>query len=241
MLTAINNEKIVIARDAQKPGIFTCPECGEVVILKQGKIVTPHFAHKPPVSCQYGSGESPLHHQVKTELYDALVDHAGAYEVELEKSFGPARPDVSARIDGKLVAFEVQRSTIHFDELQRRTEEYFLRGLSVVWILLPRELLSDGRISPKKWEIWTHASQLGEAYYWAGEGYVTPVKFRPFMIDVPATDWGGGYSYPSKRYRTPVVGHKAHLVEDFTHEVAKAWSSGIYDLPKRRVWRRIQK
>ncbi|HAN8177740.1 hypothetical protein ODR32_20365 [Escherichia coli] len=38
MLTAINNEKIVLARDAQKPGIFTCPECGEVVTLRKGSV-----------------------------------------------------------------------------------------------------------------------------------------------------------------------------------------------------------
>ncbi|EHS0461966.1 hypothetical protein KUR95_003186 [Escherichia coli] len=43
MLTAINNEKIVIARDAQKPGIFTCPECGEVVTLRKGSVKVHHL------------------------------------------------------------------------------------------------------------------------------------------------------------------------------------------------------
>lgn len=239
MLTAKQNGKIVIARYAQKPGVFTCPECGELVTLRKGKIVVHHFAHKPPITCQYGKGESAEHHRVKMELYEALLAHEGATEVEVERSFGLVRADVAARIDGRRVAFEIQRSSVDFDELHRRTEAYYTLGVSVVWILLPREDLFKGRIAPKKWEIWTHAAHLGEAYYWIGEGMVRPVKFGEYLIDVPLTDFGGGYSYPSKRYRTPIIKHPAHLVEDFTHDTARAWCRGAYDIPQRRLWKRI--
>ncbi|EOS94792.1 competence protein CoiA [Erwinia tracheiphila] len=242
MLTAIQDEKVVIARDTEKRGIFTCPECGRTVTLKKGKIVIHHFAHKPPVTCQYGKGESKQHHQIKMELFDSLVNHDQALDVALEKSFGAVRPDVSARIDGKLVAFEIQRTSINFDDLHRRTSAYCQLGLSVIWILLPREDLSSNKISPRKWEIWTHAAQLGEAYYWIGKGYVQPVKFDKYMIEVPLTDFGGGYERTSKRFRTPIKQRKAHLVEDFTHGgIIKAWSGGVYDIPARRIWMRMDK
>ncbi|AXY33944.1 competence protein CoiA [Yersinia pseudotuberculosis] len=239
MLTAKQNEKIIIARDAQKPGVFRCPECDAPVTLRKGKIVAHHFAHKPPITCSYGKGESAEHHRVKLEIFDTLNNHPDAGEVELEKSFGPVRADVSARLDGRRVAFEIQRSAIDFDELHRRTVAYYQLGVSVAWILLPREDLSKGRLSPRKWEIWTHAANMGEAYYWVGNGLVQPITFKKYDIDVPSTDFGGGYSYPSKRYRTPVRKELSHIVDSFTHSMAAPWCRLPYDLPRRRLWKRI--
>ncbi|OKP02592.1 competence protein CoiA [Xenorhabdus eapokensis] len=239
MLTALQNDKIIIARDAQKPGEFICPECRQLVILKKGKKVIHHFAHKSPVTCAYGEGETLAHQEAKLELFDVLMADDTVTEVELEKSFGTVRADVYARIDGRRVVFEVQRSSIDIDTLAKRTTEYSQRGISICWLLLPRDDVYGSRITPKNWEKWIHASNLGEVYFWLGDGYVLPVKFSTFYLDVPLTDFGGGYSKRSKLYRTPVRSPKLHIVRDFAHEGASPWGAGAYILPYRRLWKRI--
>lgn len=57
MLCAIrqrDNQKVA-AWDQQKiDGPFSCPVCVEETILKKGAMKVHHFAHKPPITCEYG-------------------------------------------------------------------------------------------------------------------------------------------------------------------------------------------
>ncbi|MTC16844.1 competence protein CoiA [Providencia alcalifaciens] len=239
MLTALQNGKVVFARDAKKPGEFVCPECGELVTLRKGRIKIHHFAHKPPVVCSYGRGETLAHQEAKLELYDVLMADPTVSNVEIEKSFGTVRADVYAVIDETPVVFEIQCSTLDFDTLTKRTKAYTAKGISLCWLLLPRDDIYGERIIPKAWEKWLHAANLGEIYFWQGDGFVTPVKFEKYYIDVPYTDFGGGYSYISKRFKTPARGNKSHVVRDFARERLKAWSAYYYEIPLRWVWRRI--
>ena len=71
MLKASTTNKEVLSMEVEKEdGPFFCPSCRGKVILKKGRIKIPHFAHKPPVTCIYGKGESEIHYKAKLEIRD---------------------------------------------------------------------------------------------------------------------------------------------------------------------------
>jgi len=78
MLSAYNRlgEQVVAWEAAKEDGPFSCPECGQAVVVKKGFVVAHHFAHVPPSTCQYGAGESVDHWLAKYEIYEALRIHA---------------------------------------------------------------------------------------------------------------------------------------------------------------------
>lgn len=39
---------------------FFCKDCLKEVVLKKGRVRAHHFAHKSPVTCQYGIGKRML-------------------------------------------------------------------------------------------------------------------------------------------------------------------------------------
>lgn len=52
MLYAVNeNKDVIIADKAEKGNNYYCPCCGQNLILRKGKVVSPHFAHKSCVDC----------------------------------------------------------------------------------------------------------------------------------------------------------------------------------------------
>ena len=57
MLCAIRqrDRQRIAAWDQEKSdGPFYCPVCVEETILKKGTMKVHHFAHKPPIRCEYG-------------------------------------------------------------------------------------------------------------------------------------------------------------------------------------------
>jgi competence protein CoiA len=78
MLCAIRqrDRKKVAAWDQVKTdGPFSCPLCIEEMILKKGTIKDHHFAHKPSITCEYGSGETEQHRECKLTIYERLRRH----------------------------------------------------------------------------------------------------------------------------------------------------------------------
>ena len=55
------------ANKSQSP--FSCPECGDPVILKSGKMKVNYFAHENPIACQFSAGESEAHENCKWEIF----------------------------------------------------------------------------------------------------------------------------------------------------------------------------
>lgn len=220
MLTAKQNGKIVIARYAQKPGEFTCPECGELVTLRKGSVKVHHFAHRSTSDCGYGKGESELHMDLKMQIFDALVEHPNVESVEIEKSFGAMRADVFAVISGRYVAFEIQLSALSIDDLVRRTQNYANNGIAVIWILHLAEGSSVKRFyQPAAWERWIHTCELGQLFLWAGSGLVRPLKL-------------------GNRSHGLLKAPKAHIAEDFTTVRKGVWDKGDFYIPERLLWMR---
>lgn len=238
MITATRYEDYekVLARDSERSdGPFFCPECRNDVVLKKGAVKVPHFAHKPPVMCEYGRGESEQHRACKQAIYDALKYSPDLTYCELEMSLGPVRPDIYFESGGVKCAIEVQISHLSMDKIISRTRHYDRLGIYVLWLALPDANLAGDIYSPKQWEKWLHATYYGRVYYWLYGLTIRPVHFGSYQLLVPPTDFGGGYFKTSKRYRTPMVGPMLNLLEDFQASRRSAWSGGDITVPPCRI------
>ncbi len=243
MLSAVrstHSEK-QLAREAERGlGPFHCPLCEKEVILRKGRIKIHHFAHKPPVTCTRGKGESEAHYRAKLAIYDTLRARDTVRDVELEKDFGVSVADVFAVIGDKPVAIEIQRSNLTVREINVRTRNYFKLGVAVLWLGLPSDDLGRLEYSPRAWEKWCHAAYFGRVYFWESGETIRAVHFDPHYDYVPAATWrerltqktGGDYYKASKRLRTPVTGAPVLLSQNFQSSQRAAWEGGSVHVPR---------
>jgi len=243
MLTSVNakNQKVV-AQDAdksEKP--FYCPECNSETILRQGLVKTHHFAHKPPIDCQYGQGESDDHRNCKESIYDYLRQNRDLVKnCELEKNLGRTRPDIYFEKDGQKIAIEVQISNLTMEKIIYRTEQYHRLGINVLWLPIMTDSMWDtycdsDNYSPKQWEKWLHATYYGRVYYWAGELGIFPFHYGEVTLNKEYSDYGGGYEYASKRYRRLQKGKFVTLLDDFKSVERTAWRGGKVFVPSCKI------
>src|ERR1017187_10544154 len=102
-LTGVN-VTAYFASKSQAP--FSCPECGDPVILKSGKSRVAYFAHEIPLACRCAENESDSHRRCKMEIFLALQKEPHVRSVMLERPLGTNRAHVSAEINGVPVAIE---------------------------------------------------------------------------------------------------------------------------------------
>jgi competence protein CoiA len=237
----------VLARDVQKSDApFSCPSCGEEVILHKGNIKIHHFQHKPPVTCSRGDGESQLHYSIKLAIYDSLKLEPNVTDVELEKDFGTSTADVFARIDGVPVAIEVQRSKLSVQSITARTANYHSLSIAVLWVALPTSDLSTNKYSPSAWEKWVHAANYGRVYYWQAGQTLRPVHFGEHKLYVESSSWfesggeqrsAGGYHRSSKRYRTPAFARDVEISKAFRlNQRSAPYAQGTIVVPPCRLY-----
>lgn len=116
---------------------FSCIQCKEQVILKNGIIKTPHFAHVRNASCtqNFSEGESEDHLKGKLHLYEFLQKHSS--KVQLEAYLPPfqQRPDLYVRSEPYPIALEFQCSQISATVIQQRTAGYIANQIIPIWIL----------------------------------------------------------------------------------------------------------
>jgi competence protein CoiA len=235
----------VLARDSEKrDGPFYCPKCQHEAILRKGKVRIHHFAHKPPVFCQYGHGESELHRTCKQTLFDCLNQEKGSAICELEKDLGKVVPDIFYIIGNVKVAVEVQISTLTMSQIIERTKEYYKLGIYVLWLPVFDNSLNDKMYAPKQWEKWLHATYYGRVYYWLRNLTVVVVHFDDYQLWVEESDWytsdgdemsAGGYFKRSKRYRTPNHGSELNLLDDFQPRSRSSWNGGDILVPNCKI------
>ena len=248
MLCAIRTSdgEQVVARNGEKNrGPFTCPSCREAVVLRNGTLRVAHFAHKPPVTCSYGEGETEAHRQCKAEIYQALLKCPEATDVVLERPLGEVRPDISAVIRGERVAIEVQISALPLETVIHRTKEYARRGIALLWLSPWTRALDNLRYAPRVWERWFHAAYFGQVYYWKRGLMVIPYHFEPHLLYVPKMQWtdkrgqvvsGGGYEKKSKRFRKAVSGKPLHIVRDFEPVARGEFRTRELEVPEARLF-----
>lgn len=247
MLSAHNSsDQVVIAWEVSKhDGPFTCPECHHAVLLKKGTIKIHHFAHVPPINCAYGVGESELHRRAKATIYQCLLAHSQITKLQLERSLGEVRPDISFYFNSIPIAIEVQISTLSLHQIIQRTEAYTRKNIYVLWTPpFDPKIAKENRYSPKIWEKFLHALYFGKIFYWLADDLLQPVVYDSYTIDVPVSSWyeeggeersEGGYSYYSKRYRTPRL-LKPIRITKLSPIIRKAWEAETMKIPASLIW-----
>lgn len=212
---------------------FLCPCCSEVVTLRRGGIIAPHFAHKPPVVCEYGAGESEEHRRCKIAIYEALSSHPRVRKCEMERDLGAVRPDVSAYINDVPVAIEVQASNLTLEKIRHRTEEYARRGIYVLWLPVYKESLKAELYGARPWERWLHEAYFGRIYYWVEGLRIQPVHLRDYITEVRGRT--KDYAKLSAR-KVPIDGEAVTLTEDFMAVERGAFTRDFIRIPRAKLF-----
>lgn len=147
ILTAVksNGTLIVLSGKMQKQTLrklrerttFYCPQCKEIVILKVGDIVIPHFSHRQDTLCSasFSEGESLEHLQGKEQLYQLFqrLNKNSQLEPYVEKL--AQRPDLLVKVDSIKYPIEFQCSSIPVSQVLARTKGYESIGMKPLWLL----------------------------------------------------------------------------------------------------------
>lgn len=136
-ITQIPNPRVTL-----KANDCVCQLCNAPVILKAGLIKQHHFAHKSLCTSTYESHpESPAHLAGKRFLSENLRSFFQEYQ-QTTIEFEVPIPEVKRIADllvtfpqGWRIAHEVQLASITVENLQKRTDDYALAGIDVVWWL----------------------------------------------------------------------------------------------------------
>lgn len=213
-------------------------------MLRKGPVKIHHFAHKPPILCSYGTGESEEHRKCKIEIFERLLKEPSVTGCEIEKDLGSVRPDIFFIKAGVPIAIEVQLSTLSIEQIIYRTIEYLQKGVHVLWLPRFRDDLLLERYSPRPWEKWLHTAYFGRIYYWHSNLNMVPVHFEHHYLNVEERSWfeaggiensAGGYKKLSKRFKTPLTGNPVNLIRDFKPLTRKPLITNSYTIPESRL------
>jgi len=192
----IEGTKCISWETEKNEGPFYCPECNSEIVLRKGKVRIHHFAHKPPVDCIYGTGESEVHYRIKKELYEYFITQDHCKKCEIERRLKGVRPDISLFIHNQPVAIEIQKSTIPIDEIKKRTERYTKLGIAILWIIpggYPNtsyhEKTGNDVHRIKEWELYIHSLYFGRVYYWVEVNKVRAIHFETLMLEKESAEW----------------------------------------------------
>lgn len=256
MLTAYSNanSNCYAWISGREEGPFFCKSCNKEVILRKGNVRVHHFAHKPPASCYYGTGESAAHHNAKRAIYEALKSHQLCTYCEIEEKFGDIIPDVNAIISGCKVAIEIQKSNSTVGEMLRRTKAISAQGFFVIWVIPELKQLkffddSGHKVCRvPKWLEFIHALNYGRVYVWTGNGsLVQPIHFGTMYREVPSNEFYdssgeyrivGGYDRALKDRKTviPFRSGFLDLASNFKPTTRTPFPTKNYTIPQSNIW-----
>ena len=217
------------ASEADKGPEYHCRKCKDVVVLKKGRIVIHHFAHKPPVNCSWGKGETREHLEAKELFKEEFIRRGLRAEVEHEVASLPddRRADVVVwSPKGQRFALELQHTPIDYDNLEHRTRSYIHSGVRVIWVPFFRPKLweeaealgpnVDGdflieKFSARPLEKWVNGFSFGEFWmYDPSRKALWKAKLSKHEFYVEPSSWydsdgnesdAGGYWKTSKKWR----------------------------------------
>lgn len=111
---------------------YFCPVCKSQMIIKRGKIVAPHFAHKSNAHCDpwYVGKISQWHRRMQNKFSPNMREVAlwNGDKTEIHIA------DALVGDKGNGTVFEFQHSDISVEEFIDRTQFYMSIGYSVVWV-----------------------------------------------------------------------------------------------------------
>ena len=232
MLIANLKGRRIEATVADRGPTYHCPKCSEVVILKKGRIVTHHFAHKPPVHCSWAKGETREHLKAKQLFKQEFVRRGLRVKVEHEIPSLPndRRADVviwSPR--GQRFALELQHTPIDYNSLENRTQSYIHADVRVIWVPFMRP------------NYWKEAKELGPNV--DGDLLIERFPARPLEKWVHGFNFGKFWMFDSIRnalWRAKLYKHEIYVEESSWYEPdGEEVSAGGYSRISRR-WRELK-
>lgn len=128
----------------QYDGLLICPnpDCGAALMVRNGAVITPHFAHKAhQCRTQYGHHpESAAHQNGKIMIAKLIASRFAEYIDMVRIEYEVPIPQVKRIADiavllknGILQVHEIQLASITTSELERRTRAYESGGIDVQW------------------------------------------------------------------------------------------------------------
>lgn len=220
-----DSSTVIAYSESKANGPFACPACEGEVTLHQGRFKVHHFAHKPPMTCSYGKGETETHRRCRVEIYQGLLSEPNVRDAQLERSsLKTVRPDISAWIGKVPVAIEVQISALALETAIHRTLEYAKKKIYILWLAQWKPELDSDSYRPSVLERWLHATYFGRVYYWKSGLTVVPYHFETLHRTTEFYEWyepggfynsAGGDTYTLKSIKQPVRGKPLNIVADF--------------------------
>lgn len=149
-----DNKRIYINEALKNKGEeYFCTQCNGRLIIKNGTINVPHFAHKTLADCDSFSSDMSKWHRSWQEMFPEECREV-VIEYEKEKH----RADICI---GEYIV-EFQHSPISRDEFNRRCEFYTKAGYKLIWVFDQIEKYKDNIITVDLDGIhhWNHAAKF---------------------------------------------------------------------------------
>jgi competence CoiA-like predicted nuclease len=260
MLVGLSGTQRINAADATRGNRYCCPlaDCGGELVLKQGRKMIAHFAHKPPFHCNWTNGETSAHRQAKVTFHDAAIKRGLKAELEWHIRFSEGterRADVMIWSPaGKPLAVEFQHTNITIEEIEKRAFSYASNGIAQLWVPVTKaDFWNNAKeVGPDRWKIekyaprdfekWISGFHMGNEYWMfdAASGKMLIACLQDHHLykegynafrDGEDVFTDGGY-YKSKRYRNLIVQGPFDIAEfriQFTSR--KFFARGAYRWP----------
>lgn len=124
--------------------LLCCPECGASLQAALGKINTWHFQHAKgsDTECALRNGETKEHIALKVALYQAAKSLFPRAKLRFETWLPEAgrKADLLVTLpNDERIAFEGQRSSQTFEDLEQRTKAYQNAGIDITWAFITDE------------------------------------------------------------------------------------------------------
>jgi hypothetical protein len=233
MLVGWTGSERIDAAAALRGTSYFCPspECGGALILKKGRKVAAHFAHKPPFNCTWAHGETLAHMLAKAAFCNAALRRGLRAELEHNVGFLQAvdrRADVMVwSPSGRMVAVEIQHTNISIADIEARAFSYAAHGVAQLWVPVAKrdfwknaKPVSDGvwkieKYAPHEFEKWISGLNMGREYWIfdpeTGQILIATLKvhrlFREGSRFYQEADevFNDSYYHRSKRFRELIV------------------------------------
>jgi competence CoiA-like predicted nuclease len=260
MLVGLLGTQRINAADASRGNHYHCPsaECGGALVLKRGRKIIAHFAHKPPFQCAWANGETSAHRLAKTAFHEAAIKRGLKAELEWHIRFLDSterRADVMIwSPSGKPLAVEFQHTNITLEEIEARAFSYASNDIAQMWIPVTKadfwnnaNLIGENKwkiekYAPRDFEKWISGFHLGKDYWMfdaqSGKMLVASLQdhhlykeaFHAYRDGEEVFNDGGFFK--SKRYRNLIVQGPFDIAEfriKFTSR--KPFARGAYRWP----------
>ncbi|EOH80936.1 competence protein CoiA [Enterococcus malodoratus] len=210
MLFAYTEEKEMIgASEINDKRTCYCPDCGERLIRKAGKVKIPHFAHNQNAECHgLSEGETPEHLRLKQLFYTWGNRFEEGWRMEEPLMDLSQRPDLLH----ERLAVEIQCSPLKSIRLEERITGYQQKEYQDWW-LLGKMLWPNGKFTQLQRQFCSFDKDRG-VHLWLLEKNQIRLLYHIHEVDqlIYCEECWPSFSQPLREiFHSPVSKHPPHL------------------------------